>query len=433
MTFQEAQNFLLSLSNIPRLEYIKDARKCGVYLKRLQFFLDILGNPEKKIPHYVHITGTSGKGSTANFIASILTASGKKTGITTSPHMSSITDRWHIDGKQISKKEFIKLVEKIKKALAIYVRKSKHDMVSYHEITTAIGLLYYAEKRVEWAVIEVGAGGRYDSTNVIPRKDIAIITNIGVDHTGYLGSTKAEIAYEKSGIIKKGCHVLTMERDKKILAILEREANLKKVDFQKADNRKQITELGIGGTSFIYKKNQYHIQSLGRHQIDNAILAISTAQALAINEKSIKSGLKKTKQPLRMEIILKNPTIILDGAHNLDKIKSTVETVKQITETTNKQTSLIVGFSNDKKLKLILKQLAKLKPKSIAITRNTVNPFRKVAPPNLIKKEFKKLLPRTKMEVFIDPQEALSWSKRQTKKSDIILVTGSIFLSGELR
>ena len=439
-----------------------DPRHCGWYLLRLQFFLNLIGNPERKIPHYIHVTGTSGKGSVTAFLHSILQASGKNVGSTYSPHPTVITERWKVGNNYMTKKEFIEIVEYLKPKLDEYIAKTPYDMLSFFEVTEAIGLLFFVRKKVSWAVMEVACGGRTDSSNIIPWKDAAIITNIGVDHIGVLGNNKAEIAYEKAGIIKRGVPVFTQERDKKILDIIRREckkqkASLKIFNFPAchawqglAGRQFSIFKQFLNKTIFNYQNNEFKIYCLGKHQIKNAILCIEVARALKISESAIKFGLAKTKQPLRMEIVSKNPLIILDGAHNPDKMKTTVETSMQVCKyasmrivqsnhkklahlRTCKPVHLIVGFSADKNVLKMIKQLATLKPKTIAVTRNTTNPFRKVADPQLISKQFKKLLPKAQIKIFLDPQTALGWSKRQTKKDGLILVTGSLFISGELR
>lgn len=457
MNFTEAYNYILSLHNLPRKEYMNDPRHCGWYLKRLQFFLDMIGNPERKIPHYIHVTGTSGKGSVTAYLHSILHSAGKKVGSTYSPHPTIITERWKIGNKFMTKKEFAKLVEYLKPKLDEYLRTTPYDMLSFFEITEAIGLLFFAQNKVSWAVMEVACGGRTDSSNIIPWKDAAVITNIGVDHIGVLGKNKKEIAYEKAGIIKRGNLVFTAEHNKQILKVIQNECHRQKASLKIANFKFKISEQNKSPNlqsaicnlqSFIYENQKYSLPCLGKHQIKNAILCIDIAQALKISDNAIKKGLMSVAQPLRMEIISKKPLVILDGAHNPDKMKTTVDTVRecagmQVNKYNKKnilahlQTytpiHLLVGFSGDKNINKMIKQLATLKPKTIAITRNTTNPFRKVANPQLVQKQFKKLLPQTKTQIFLDPHTALAWLKKLANKDDIILSTGSIFVSGELR
>lgn len=435
MTFTQAYDWLLSLSNFPRKEYMSDPRHCSWYLKRLQFFLDILGNPEKKIPHYIHVTGTSGKGSVTAMLHSILNESGKKVGSTYSPHPTTILERWKVGNKQMSKKEFVELIEYIKPKLDEYIKSTPYDMLSFFELTEAIGFVYFARKKVDWAVLEVACGGRYDASNIIPHKDVAVITNIGLDHVGVIGNNKEEIAYEKSGIIKPGCAVFTGERDKKLLSIIEKECKKNKVGLSKINSMsyalcpksEDIRHKTYDINEFKYRNTRYSLSVLGKHQAKNATLCIDVAKYLGISDKQIKKGLSKTQLPIRMEIISKKPLIILDGAHNPDKIRSTVHTVKN---QKSKIKNLVVGFSENKDTTSMIRQLAKLEPKSIACTRYTNNAFRKVADPAELAKKFKKLLPKSKVEIFLDPKDALDWSKKQKNG---IIVTGSIFLAGQLR
>ncbi len=426
MNFQEAEQFLYSLSNLPRKEYMKDPRDCKNYLKRMQFFLDLIGNPEKKIPHYIHIAGTSGKGSLANFLHSILDSSGLKTGSYISPHPTEITERWKIGKKQMTKKEFSEIISTFKKALDKYLETSPYGPPSFFDMTTAIALYWFAKQKVKWVILEAGCGGRYDSTNIIPQKDIAVITNVGLDHTHILGNTKAEIADKKSGIIKKGCAVFTQEKDKKILEVIKKASKPNSLFISKP--KFELINYDKNGSEFIYQSLYCKISSIGQHQIANAILAIDIAKHLKINEASLLSGLRTAKQVASMELVSKKPDIILDSAHNFDKMKTTVEAMDGV-----KNIHLIIGFCQNKDISQMIKLLSRLDLKSIACTRNTVNQFRKVAHPYEIAKLFKKQLPKIKTRVFSDPKDALIWSRSQAQIKSTVLTTGSIFLSGELR
>ena len=432
MKHSTAYNYLLSLANLPRREYISDPKHCVIYLRRLQVLLDIMKNPEKKIPHYIHITGTSGKGSTALMLSSILKKGGKKVGTITSPHPSDITERWEINEKEKNKKKFVKLIEYIKPKLDQYLQKTKLEIPSFFEIITALGLQYFADENVDWAILEVGLGGRYDSTNVIPNKDICVITNIGDDHKNIIGPTKKEIAYEKSGIIKKGCTIFTSEKNKGLLSIIQNEVIKTKAKKLNIINSKKYKIL-IQNTKeikFEHSNNTYSLPLLGAHQIGNAILAIEIAKKIGITENKIKKGLQSIELPLRMEIINNDPIFIVDGAHNVDKIKSTIQTLNSTQDLKKKKINLILGFSNDKEWPKMIKQILTLKPKTVACTRFTNNTFRTTADPREIQKQF----PNTvKTAMFLDPQKAYEWSRKQTKKDEIILVTGSFFLSGQLR
>jgi len=444
MNYQQACDFLVSLNNIPHQEYLKDKKKSNIYLKRTQFLLDILGNPEKQIPHYIHVTGTSGKGSISLMLDSILRTSGKKVGLNVSPAPSVITERWTINGRTVSKKDFAELVEQIRPALQKYLETSPYDFPSFFEIVTTLGLMYFAKNKIEWAIVEVGLGGRNDSTNIIPKKDLAVITNIGEDHLDLIGPTKKEVAYEKAGIIQHCPTAITAETDLELLKIIQKESGRQKAKLTILPPEKNITilknyDLQKPWTQFVYKGQKYIIKALGIHQINNAILAIESAQILGIKTSQIQSGLQKAHFPVCMEIVSKDPFVILDGAHNPDKMKTTIETIKSLKQLNNFSVSqflnlhLIIGFSADKDIPKMLKQLATLNPTTIFTTRSTSNPFRKTADPVVLAKMLAKIAPKAKIKPYLEPQIALQEAKKQTKAGDLILVTGSIFLSGELR
>ncbi len=445
MKFQQAEQFLLSLSNIPRKEYMDDPHKTSAYIEKIQFFLNLIGNPEKKIPHYIHVTGTSGKGSVSTFMASILHAHGKKVGLTISPHPTIILERWQVNGKNMTKKEFVDIITFLKPKLDVYMRTSPYDMLSFFDLTTIIALMYFAQKKVDWAVVEVGCGGRLDSTNVIPRKDVAVITNIGLDHMEILGNTKEKIAFEKAGIIKPGCDVFTMETNPKVLRVIQKQCEKQKVKLHT-----QYPLLVGEGKGEVRVNEMYSVLPpnltpnpsptrrgtvVATNQTQNILLCKKIAGHLKISQKATEQGIKKAKQPLRMEIISHKPFIILDGAHNEDKIRSTTEATKHILSTRKQKTNLhlMLGFSADKDIPKLIQILSVLKPKTIACTRQTANSFRKAAHPKQLQDMCKQHMATAKTEIFIDPQDAFAWSKKNTKSNDILLVTGSIFLSGEVK
>lgn len=431
MNYQEARQYLLSLKNIPRREYLLDHRPGPHFLERLRYFLACLGNPEKKIPHYIHVTGTSGKGSTTLMLAAILQAAGKRVGAMTSPSPDGLFGRSEINGRPMRRKEFAILMGKIKIALEIYSKHSPYDLPSEFELLTALSLLYFAEKKVPWVVVEVGLGGRFDSTNVIPRKDVAIITNIGRDHVELIGPTLQNITSEKAGIITNGAAVFTSVKQKNLQAILDKECRKHKTRLRLIHNRAKIINQNLSGLTFKYQDVAYTLPVLGEHQIANALLAIEAARYLRVATEAIQRGLRLVRLPTRSEIVNKKPLIILDGAHNPDKMRATINTIKKIGRA--KDLQLLIGFAANKNWHAMLKQLATLQPQNVACTRFTENIFRSVAAPAELARATKKLLPQATVEQFLDPREALIWIKKKQKTSDVLLITGSMYLSGELR
>ncbi|HLD31607.1 MAG TPA: Mur ligase family protein [Patescibacteria group bacterium] len=434
MNFASAYNYLLSLQNLRRQEYMATNKHAALHLQRLEFLLSLLDHPEKKIPHYIHVTGTSGKGSVCSYLHQILLANGKRVGSTASPHPHTILERWRVGRRIMRPVEFVRYVEILKPILDKYLRTTSLEPPSFFEITEAIGLLFFVEQRIEWAVMEVGCGGRYDSSNVIPNKDLAIITNIGLDHVGVIGNNKKEIAQEKAGIIKRGCWVLTNETNPQILPIFQKEIKKTKAQGLIRTKLKMVKniQVNLSGTSFSYQGQEFHTPAPGIHQAHNAILAIGAAKILNIPENQIRTGLANTHQSLCLEITGQHPLVVSDGAHNPNKIKTTVQTIQQMFPDKTK-IHLVIGFSADKNIKSMVRSLATLQPTSIACTRQTINPFRQTANPAELAKMFSCFCSSRLVNSFLDPHQALAWSRTQEQKNPgIILVTGSIFLSGEL-
>lgn len=432
MTFSSAYNYLMSLANLPRQQYMRAGSACDIYMKRLQFLLDILNNPEKQIPHYIHVTGTSGKGSITAYLHNILHAAGRPVGSTYSPHVSSILERWRIGDRNMTEHEFVTIIEQLKPALDTYIRTSPYEVPSFFEIMEAIGFLWFAKKHVEWVVLEVGCGGRYDSSNIIPHKDIAIISNIGLDHVGIIGNTKEEIAYEKAGIIGKQTPTFSMEAVPSIQSVMSQEAKKQDAPITFVQpGQGSIIDDSLTSTTFEYDDHTYTIQLSGDHQVNNAILCIEVAQSLNISTDTIQKGLAATENMIRVEVVSEDPLMIIDGAHNEDKMKATVATIRHHLPDT--AVHLLVGFTDGKDHKTMIETLAQLNIASIAVTRFTNNPFRKAAHPKAIASLLKKIGISAPMELFLDPADAIAWSKGQQQANELLLVTGSIFLAGDIR
>lgn len=436
MTYAEACQYLLALTNLPRRQYLSDARSCAWYLNRVRFFLKLIGSPEKRLPHIIHVTGTSGKGSVCLMLESILRAARWRVGTLTSPHPSAIVERWHVNGKAISRRQFAALVSGLEPAIEQCARATPFELPSISEFMTALGLCYFVQKKVDWTILEVGCGGRWDSTNVVPRKDIAVITNIGLDHTELLGGTKTKIAYEKAGIIKPGCRAVTAERDPKVLPVITKECRRQRVPLVSlaAALGRVTPRLSKAGISFFYDGALYHLPVIGTHQVANAVVAITVARMLGVPTAAIQRGLKCLSLPIRMELVSRRPLIILDSAHNRDKMDSTVRAMLELKKVRPfRSLHLLIGFAANKDITAMLRQLAGLKPKTVACTRFTSNLFRKAADPRRLAALVKRYMPRAKVEVFLDPLQALAWSQKQQQRGDALLSTGSIFLSGQLR
>lgn len=434
MSYDEAVRYLQSFNNMPRgrfAKYDEPARWFLDYRTRMRRLFELLGHPEKQIPHYIHVTGTSGKGSVVTYLESVLRASGKKTGHMISPHPTHVREEWQIGGRPLSRRAFVRIIEDIRPVLDQFFAENPRHRLSLFHLEMLIGFVAFAREGVEWAVIEVGMGGRHDSTNILPHKDAVVITTIGRDHMQYLGNTTSKIAYQKAGIIARGSDVFTGPIHRLPLAVIDRECKKQRAIRHARQYQPHVIKTSLRGTDFDYGGNQYHVAALGSHQVENAALVIDIARHIGVPVRAIQRGLSHADQPIRMEVVKHDPTIILDGAHNADKMKSTVETLRQCAP--EQSVHLVIGFSGDKEWRGMLRQLATLPVASIVCTRNTSNPFRRVVGPAEVAAYARRLMPSVAMNVCLYPPDAYAWSRQMMQKHDILLVTGSIFLSGELR
>ncbi len=405
--FYASYEKLLSLTNL-QLKPDSDSKvELERSLERTKALLKQLDSPDQKLK-FIHITGTSGKGSTANMIHQILIEAGKKVGTYTSPHTTSYLERFQTNDQLIDPKI---LTEAIDNVIVAYEKLLAHKIseLSFFELSTAIALRAFVKAGMEWCVLEVGCGGRYDATNVISTPRVAIITNIDLDHTELLGNTLAKIASEKAGIIKKNGVVFSGET----------RPALRKIFMQEAIKNN-------AALFFINPPLEARTSiKLGSHQQHNAAIAEAVAQKLKIPDEIINKALKSTKLlPCRFETIQKNPTVILDGAHSLAKIKTTVAMIKN----QNLKPHIIFGCAATKNPEEMIKQLAPV-ALSITATRFHTN-MRKAANPF----KLQELVPKSKRAgAFIDWRDALDRAIRLAKKSGTVVVTRSLYLSGDMR
>ena len=438
--YYQAVKYLESMANLPEPEYLSLKKGRSLFLKRFAYFLKLLGNPHKNLK-YIHIGGTSGKGSVATMIQEILTEAGYTTGLYLSPHPTTTIERIKVDRLLIGPDEFADLINQIKPKIDLAYQKSPYGRPSYFEILTALAFLYFKEKKCDYAVLEVGLGGKYDATNIIPRAEATVINLIDYDHTHLLGETLTKIAEEKAAIIKpKTAFFTTGLNHYRVLEILKKTCLKNKAKFNVVNP----------------PKTRYQLQLLGQHQQNNAALAAAVCRHLGVAEAKIKSGLAKVKLSCRTEIIQKNPMIILDGAHNASKMKTTLETIKNLTRSTGsplgkfevtlnkaersrstlsgtegltyQKLYLIIALTKTKNPKTIFKNIQSLAAK-VFISRYQSSE-RKCYPPLELAKKMKLKKPA---EIYLDAKTAFNQARKQAGKNDLILVTGSFYLAGELR
>ncbi|OGJ45288.1 hypothetical protein A3J23_01615 [Candidatus Peregrinibacteria bacterium RIFCSPLOWO2_02_FULL_48_14] len=392
-------------------------------LGRVKKMLSLLGNPEK-VTTYVHVTGTNGKGSTSAMVASALQAAGYKVGLFTSPHLHRINERIKVQGWDISDNDFVFYVSKIKKLL----RKNPHIRPAMFEALTVMAFLYFADQKIDVAVLEVGMGGRYDATNVI-KNSVAVITNIDLEHREVLGNTKAKIAVQKAGIIKRKSTVIVGEQNKNLQKIFEREIrkNKAKMVFLKPRELKFLKQSSEGQVFHFEQYKKLQIPLLGRYQLHNAALAILAVRALNergfnVSEEALRKGLRSVYWPLRLERVHSKPDIILDAGHNLHGVKAVVKTIDQVFPRRGR--ILILGCSVDKPFKEMSKILATLS-KVIIVTKAKYHGAKP--------KEILEAIQTPKKIFFVTStvRQALALAQKMARKKSLILVLGGLYLAAE--
>ena len=286
------------------------------------------GNPQNKL-RFIHVAGTNGKGSTCAFLQCILTDSGLKTGKFISPNMIDVCERISIDGENISKEELDEILSEVETS-AKEVENEKGAMPTQFEIWTAAAFIYFAKQNCDIVVLETGLGGRLDATNIIDAPLLSVVTKIDIDHIEYLGGTIEKIATEKAGIIKQGSKVITTpDQQKEALAVLKEAAQEKGAEFIITQASGNHSHAGMSEIFDLGELKNLKINLAGIHQTENASLAVKAAQLLGIDEKYIRSGLQRARNIGRFEKLSENPTVIFDGAHNLNGTEALVGAINR--------------------------------------------------------------------------------------------------------
>ena len=297
-------------------------------LHRMKAMLDMMGNPQKKLK-FIHIAGTNGKGSTAAMTASILTKAGYKTGLFTSPYIYRFHERMQIDGRQISDEDVVAMVE--------YVRgfaETMEDITTEFEFVTCMAMEYFMRQGCDIVVLEVGMGGLIDATNIIDTPEVAVVTNIGLDHTDALGDTLEKIAANKAGIFKEGGRAVVYRGTEGVEAVYEQICRERNVTLRKADfDSIVLSSHGLEGQVFSCGTRQdLVLPLLGDHQLHNASVVLSVMDTLidmgwSISEDHIREGIRDVSWPGRFDIVSREPLFIIDGGHNPQCIDALVKNI----------------------------------------------------------------------------------------------------------
>ena len=450
MNYSQAEEYLnsfINYENIPGISYASS----GYSLKHVEDFLHRIGDPHLTA-RTVHIAGTKGKGSVAAMIAQVLSTSGYRTGLYTSPHLHTLRERIRVDGRIISQSEFTSLMTELKPYFdsvnAAVVRQSNaiaseawqphreveaSQLLTYFEALTALAFACFSKKKVDFQVLEVGLGGRLDATNVT-KPEVCVITPISLEHTEFLGDSLDKIAHEKAGIIKPGSLVVSSPQEKAASQVIsdvcrQQGASLvqvgKDVTWHKVAGDFHQQSLMVKGKTGTH---QLTIPLLGDYQLENAATAIATLEVLAasgfhISAGDIARGLAQVKWPGRFQIINYEPIVVVDGAHNVASMRRLVKNIKAYFN--YDQIFLILGTSCDKDIPGIVKELVPLSPQ-VTVTRSS---HPRAASPSVIAAEFAKW--GIKPVVTGNVAKGLSQTLSTAKEKDLVCVTGSLFIVAE--
>ena len=399
---------------------------------RIKAFLENIDSPHKNLK-VIHIAGTNGKGSTVSFIKDILKED-YKVGSFVSPHLITYCDRIKIGDTEISQEDFAELGDFI-------IEKEKDIVEEYgdlnlFEFLTIMAIIYFEREGVDLAILEVGMGGRADSTNIFTSREklISIITSISMDHMEYLGDTIEEIADAKAGIIQEDSLVVTTNRDSKILGVIEKEAKEKSAELLYTKNlESEILKSDLKGIDFKLKldgeEEDFHLTQIGDYQVENAIGAIyalyllNKRGILKISLDDIKERIKTSTWKGRMEIVSRDPLIILDGAHNFDGIKRLVESLDNFKF---KKLHLIMSILADKEHKKMLEEISSYTDEVVFVNLD----YKRGTSPEELSHEASEYGLKGQVMTIDD---ALDYYKDAYQDGDLILITGSLYFVSEAR
>ena len=405
-------------------------------LEPVKNLLARLGSPEQAFPA-IHVGGTSGKGSTATFLANILSEAGYRVGLFTKPHLASVRERFVINREPVSPAQMMALLGKMERGM--------DHKPTWFELTTALAFQYFADEQVDFGVIEVGLGGSLDATNVI-QPVLSMLTNVGLDHTDVLGDTVEQIAADKAGIIKQGRPALSGVTQPIVREIIEQRARQMSAPLQlvERDFRSTNVLLGMEGGGFDFEAENLFLPGLsiqmpGKHQVSNATLAVAAAIRLRqegfwIPTDAIRTGLAQTQVPGRMEIIQNSPAFVLDGAHSPPKMSAFAEGLRTLFSTKRRKIG-ILSFSKGHDASATLGFITPLLDCAILTEFSAETDYgnKRAHDHREVAALIKEINPAMQLVLEPDPVLAVAIAREMAGAEDLICVTGSIFLVGQIR
>lgn len=428
------------------IDQLKKLTKFGINLglERINTLLQRLGNPQDKL-NIIHIGGTNGKGSTAAILRNILQQAGYRVGMYISPHLQDYRERITINGEWISRRDVVAGLDMIRPVLNGIVAEGREHPTEF-EVSTALAFLYFSRQQPDFVLLEVGLGGKIDSTNVVIPL-ISALTNIGMDHMDYLGNTLEEIAKVKAGIIKDGIPVVTSADKPAALRVLEEQAKEKKAElitvgrdvrWEKANYGHEVSSLNC----FNFQGSRYRLEGLelallGEHQFDNASVALAVCELLEdkysvnIPESAVREGLRTVKWPGRLELLSDNPKILLDGAHNDDGMKALANALNEYKDIIFKRERLVLclGMLEDKEIEKAVERIAPLAAEIIVTKPDSprAGDWKKVA------RLASKLLGEDRVHIVEESKLAVQQGIKMLSAKDMLCITGSLYMLAPVR
>ena len=434
MTYEEAVAYLEGLIDLERSRLSYENQKL-LKLDRVSALLEGLGNPHRRL-RCVHVAGTKGKGSTCAFVESVLRAAGYRVGLYTSPGLVDFRERIQIDRMMISRAHLVESVERLRPCVEAIDIEAIGE-VTYFEALTVIGIDYFVRQGVDFAVLEVGLGGRLDATNVVTPL-VSAITPISFDHTRILGRTLNEIAFEKAGIIKPGRPVASAAQQEEAGRVIRERAAEEKAHLVELGRNASLdlSEEGLSAfnvSSAIGAHSGLKIALSGGHQAHNAALAVLVCdflrqEGISIPEEALGEGLLRADWPGRLQVVQRQPTVVLDGAHTPDSARSLVSALQR--DFPHRRLFLLFGISADKDISGVWRILERVADVAYLCKSGFYSHYVRSAPPDTVWQ----MVYDTHVDLRIeaDPARALERALEETGPDDLICVTGSLYLVGDI-
>ena len=419
MNYNEALNFIHS----------RDKFGSRPGMERIEALCNAFDNPQDGLK-YVHVAGTNGKGSTCHMIASVLKESGYKVGLFTSPFVVDFRERIQINGEMIPQDELTKIISEVKPVVEELSKKGIEP--TEFEIITVTAFLYFLRQKCDIVVLEVGLGGLLDSTNIIKKSEVSVITSISLDHTNILGDTLLKIAEHKCGIFKEGGNVVGYPQpDFAVERFIKDKAKEKNCKYYPHELSKiRLVREEIDGSTIIYAGCTFKIPLTGKHQLYNFATAVAAGNVLKqngwnITYKSLIDGISKVRVPARTEIVSRSPLTIIDGGHNAEGVDALCNSLVKFC--VNKKIIAVFGMMKDKDYSYAVKRLAPLCER--IYTTEASNPRSLDA--RSLAKEAKQYCKKVRPEP--NPEKAFNKALKKAKDDDVVLVCGSLYLASDVK